>query len=111
MVGAGVLLVAQIGLEVTAKGSALRALHIPFPDAVGHLCFQVKAGAVGIKIVIQRVVQLVFIHGQQLVTGRKAQRLGFAARFHTLDFDRQRIHLLCSDRTRRGRHRALPFCT
>ena len=51
------------------------------------------------------------IHGQQLVTGRKAQRLGFAARFHTLDFDCQRIHLLCSDRTRRGRHRALPFCT
>jgi len=108
VVGAGVLLVAQIGLEVTAKGSALRALHIPFPDAVGHLCFQVKAGAVGIKIVIQRVVQLVFIHGQQLVTGRKAQRLGFAARFHTLDFDRQRIHLLCSDRTRRGRHAPSP---
>ncbi len=77
------LLVAQIGREIAAKGAALRAVHIPLPDAVGTLRLQVKALAVGIKIVVQRIVQLIFIHAQQLVAGRKAKRLGFAARIRS----------------------------
>ena len=88
------LLVTQIGLEVTAKGAACFPLHVPFPDAVRDLCFQVEAFAVGVEIVVQRVVQLVFVHAQQLVAGRKTQRLGFAAGFHPVDLDRHRIHLL-----------------
>ena len=62
VVGAGVLLIAQIGLEIAAKGAVLRALHIPLADAVCHPCFQVEAFAVGVEIVVQAVVQLVLIH-------------------------------------------------
>ena len=99
VVGAGMLLVAQIGGKIAAKGAALGALDVPLPDAVRHPCFQVKAFAVGIKIIVQRVVQLVLIHGQQLVTGQKAQCFGFAARFHTLDLD---CHALTSQKQQEG---------
>ena len=77
--------IAQIGLEPAAKGAALRPLHLPLPDAVCHPGFQVEAAAVGIKIVVQRVVQLVIVHAQQFVTGGKAKSLGLAADIHLLD--------------------------
>ena len=63
------LLIAQIGLEIAAKGAALRALHIPLADAVCHPCFQVEAFAVGVEIVVQTVVQLVFVHAQSSSPG------------------------------------------
>ena len=85
VVGAGMLCIAQIGLEPAAKGAALRPLHLPLPDAVCHPGFQVEAAAVGIKIVVQRVVQLVIVHAQQFVTGGKAKSLGLAAGIHLLD--------------------------
>ena len=85
VVGAGMLCIAQIGLEPAAKGAALRPLHLPLPDAVRYPGFQVEAAAVGIKIVVQRVVQLVVVHAQQLVTGGKAKSLGLAAGIHLLD--------------------------
>ena len=94
VVGAGVLLVAQIGLEVAAEGAALCTLHVPLADAVRHPCFQVEAFAVGIKIVVQAVVQLVFVHAQQLVTRAKAQRFRFAAGVHPCDLHCHSIHLL-----------------
>ncbi len=96
VIGAGVLLIAQIGLKVAPERPALCTLHVPLPDAVRHLRFQVKAGAVGIKIVVQRVVQRVFVHAQQLIAGAKTQSLCLAACFHTLDPDRQCIRLLFS---------------
>ena len=77
--------IAQIGLEPAAKGAALRPLHLPLPDAVCHAGLQVEAAAVGIKIVVQRVVQLVIVHAQQFVTGGKAKSLGLAAGIHLLD--------------------------
>ena len=67
------LLVAQIGGEVAAEGAALLPPDIPFPDAVRHLCFEVEALAVGIKIIVQRVVQLVAVHAQQLVAAGEAE--------------------------------------
>ena len=88
------LLVAQIGLEVAAEGAALCTLHVPLADAVRHPCFQVEAFAVGIKIVVQAVVQLVFVHAQQLVTRAKAQRFRFAAGVHPRDLHCHSIHLL-----------------
>ena len=100
-------MIAQIGLEIAAKGTALRALHIPLADAVCHPCFQVEAFAVGVEIVVQTVVQLVFVHAQKLVTRAKAQHFRFAAGFHPCDLHCHRIHLL-SDRTRRGRHAPSP---
>ena len=109
VVGAGMLLVAQIGGEIAAKGAALRAPDIPLPDAVGNLCLQVKAAAVGIKIIVQRIVQLIFIHAQQLIAGLQAQRLGFAARVDAVDLDRHCISP--PDKERRGRHCAIPFST
>ena len=68
------LLVAQIGGEVAAEGAALFPPDIPLPDAVRHLCFEVEALAVGIKIIVQRVVQLVAVHAQQLVAAGEAER-------------------------------------
>ena len=88
VVGAGVLLVAEVGVEIAAKGAALLPADIPFPDAIRHLCLQVKAPAVGIKIVVQRVIQFIVVHAQQLVAGLQAQRLGFAPLFNALDLDR-----------------------
>ena len=85
VVGAGVLLVAQIGGEVAAEGAALFPPDVPLPDAVRYPGFQVEAAAVGIKIVVQRVVQLVVVHAQQLVTGGKAKSFGFAAGIYLLD--------------------------
>ena len=85
VVGAGMLCIAQIGLEPAAKGTTLRPLHFPLPDAVCYPGFQVEAAAVGIKIVVQRVVQLVVVHAQQLVTGGKAKSFGFAAGIYLLD--------------------------
>ena len=87
VVGAGVLLVAQIGGKVTAKGAALLPPDIPFPDAVCHPRLEVEALAVGIKIVVQRVVQLVAVHAQQLVAASEAEDSSLAALFHTLDPD------------------------
>ena len=109
VVGAGMLLVAQIGGEIAAKGAALRTPDIPLPDAVGNLCLQVKAAAVGIKIIVQRIVQLIFIHAQQLIAGLQAQRLGFTARVDAVDLDRHCISP--PDKERRGRHCAIPFST
>ena len=94
VVGAGVLLVAQIGLEIAAKGAALRALHVPLADAVCHPCFQVEAFAVGVEIVVQTVVQLVLIHAQKFIACSKAQRFRFAAGVHPCDLHCHRIHLL-----------------
>ena len=82
------LRIAQIGLEPAAKGAALRPLHLPLPDAVCYPGLQVEAAAVSIKIVVQRVVQLVVVHAQQLVTRGKAKSLGLAAGIHLLDPDR-----------------------
>ena len=103
------LLVAQIGGEIAAKGAALRAPDIPLPDAVGNLCLQVKAAAVGIKIIVQRIVQLIFVHAQQLIAGLQAQCLGFTARVDAVDLDRHCISP--PDKERRGRHCAIPFST
>ena len=88
VVGAGMLLVAQIGGEIAAKGAALRALHVPLADAVRHLRFQVKALAVRVEIIVQRIVQLVLVHAQQLVAGLQTKGLRFAALFDPLDLDR-----------------------
>ncbi len=38
---------------------------------LSHLCLQVKAAAVGIKLIVQRIVQLVLIHGQQRQPGSR----------------------------------------
>ena len=89
------LLVAEVGVEIAAKGAALLPADIPFPDAVRHLCLQVKAPAVGIKIVVQRVVQFIVVHAQQLVAGLQAQRLGFAPLFNALDLDRHSASPAC----------------
>ena len=79
------LCIAQIGLEPAAKRAALRPMHLPLPDTVCHPGLQVEAAAVGIKIVVQRVVQLVVVHAQQLVAGGKAKSFGLAAGIHLLD--------------------------
>ena len=87
VVRAGVLLVAQIGVEIAAEGAAHFALHVPLADAVRHLRFQVKALAVRVEIIVQRIVQLVLVHAQQLVAGLQTEGLRFAALFDPLDPD------------------------
>ena len=113
VVGAGVLLVAQIGGEVAAEGAALFPPDVPLPDAVRHLCFEVEALAVGIKIIVQRVVQLVAVHAQQLVAAGEAEGFRLAARVHAVDPDGHAFtsQFRFQDKARRGRHCALPFCT
>ena len=113
VVGTGVLLVAQIGGKAAAEGAALFPPDVPLPDAVRHLCFEVEALAVGIKIIVQRVVQLVAVHAQQLVAASEAEDSGFAALFHALDLDGHAFtsQFRFQDKARRGRHCALPFCT
>ena len=107
------LLVAQIGGEVAAEGAALFPPDVPLPDAVRHPRFEVEALAVGIKIVVQRVVQLVAVHAQQLVAAGEAEGFRLAALFHTLDPDGHAFtsQFRSQDKARRGRHCALPFCT
>ena len=113
VVGAGVLLVAQIGGEVAAEGAALFPLDVPLPDAVRHSRFEVEALAVGIKIIVQRVVQLVAVHAQQLVAASEAEGFCLAARVHAVDPDGHAFtsQFRFQDKARRGRHCALPFCT
>ena len=109
VVGAGMFLVAQIGREVAAERPTRFPVDIPLPDAVGDLRFQMKALAVGIEIVVQRVVQLVFINAQQLIARHKAKGFGLTAGLDAFDFDTQAFtFFLFSDRTRRGRRAPSP---
>src|SRR5699024_6098388 len=89
-VGAGMLFVPQVGGKIASKVLAGLAGHLQLPDGALYAGGQVKAGAVGVKLVVQRVVDGVAVHRHQLVPRAQAQRLGVAARGHCVDLDGHR---------------------
>ena len=97
-VGAGVLFVPQVGGEIAAEVLPRLAGHIPFLHPAGHPGRQVKAGAVGIELVIQCVVDGVAVHRQQLIPGAQAQGRGVAAGGYRINFHGHGGRLLSSKR-------------
>ena len=74
-VGAGMLFIPEIGGKAAPELLPRAARHLPAALGAAHPGGEVEAWAVGVELIVQRVVDGVAVHAQQFIPGAKAQPL------------------------------------